>query len=113
MIAANVLSIVAAGITLLSTVFNSLPLCIIGLCLVGMAYGASPTVGSAFASSFYGQKHFATNYSIINFSLMAASFIATACSKLLVSSGSYVAPFTLLLALASGALFINLSIRRP
>ena len=42
-----------------------------------------------------------------------ASFIATACSKLLITSGSYVAPFVLLLALSAVALAINLSIRRP
>ena len=113
MIGANLVTMVAAGLTLIAVICQSLPLCIAGLCLTGMSYGSAPTLSAAFVSAFYGQKHFATNYSIINFSLMAASFIATACSKLLVSSGSYAAPFTLLLALSSGALFINLSIRRP
>lgn len=113
MIAANLLSIAAAGITLLSVVFTSLPLCIVGLCLVGMAYGACPTVGSAFASSFYGQKHFATNYSIVNFNLFAASFIATACASLRTSSGGFVAPFVLLLSLACFALVLNICVKRP
>ena len=113
MIAANVLSIVAAGITLLSVVLNSLPICIIGLCLVGLAYGACPTVGSAFASSFYGQKYFATNYSIVNFNLFAASFIATACASLRTSSGGFVAPFVLLLCLACFALVLNICVKKP
>ncbi len=113
MIAANVLSIVAAGTTLLSVVIDSLPLCIVGLCLVGLAYGACPTVGSAFASSFYGQKYFATNYSIVNFNLFAASFIATACASLRASSGGFVAPFVLLLSLACGALVLNICVKRP
>ena len=113
MIAANVLSIVAAGITLLSVVFNSLPMCIIGLCLVGMAYGACPTVGSAFASSFYGQKYFATNYSIVNFNLFAASFIATACASLRTATNGFVAPFILLLCLACFALVLNICVKRP
>jgi OFA family oxalate/formate antiporter-like MFS transporter len=113
MIAANLLSIVAAGITLLSVVVNSLPICIIGLCLVGLAYGACPTIGSAFASSFYGQKYFATNYSIVNFNLFAASFIATACASLRTSSGGFVAPFVLLLCLACFALVLNICVKKP
>ncbi len=113
MIAANVLSIVAAGITLLSVVMSSLPLCIVGLCLVGLAYGACPTVGSAFASSFYGQKYFATNYSIVNFNLFAASFIATACASLRTGTEGFVAPFVLLLSLACFALVLNICVKRP
>ena len=113
MIAANLLSIVAAGITLLSVVINSLPICIIGLCLVGLAYGACPTIGSAFASAFYGQKYFATNYSIVNFNLFAASFIATACASLRTSSGGFVAPFVLLLCLACFALVLNICVKKP
>ena len=113
MIGANLLAILSAGMTLLAVSVHSLPLCIVGLCLTGMSYGAAPTVCSAFVSAFYGQKHFATNYSIINFTAMAASFIATACNGLLAASGAYVAPFVLLLALACGALVLNLCIRRP
>ncbi len=113
MIAANVLSIVAAGITLLSVVLNSLPICIIGLSLVGLAYGACPTVGSAFASSFYGQKYFATNYSIVNFNLFAASFIATACASLRTATNGFVAPFVLLLCLACFALVLNICVKKP
>lgn len=113
MIAANILTIVAAGVTLIAVRVGSLPLCIVGLCLTGMSYGTSPTVASAFTSAFYGQKHFATNLSITNFNLMAASFIATACSALHTSSGGYTAPFVLLLALSTVALTLNISIKRP
>jgi len=113
MIAASVLTIVAAGVTLIAVSIGSLPICIAGLCLTGLSYGTSPTVSSAFTSAFYGQKHFATNLSISNFNLMVASFIATACSSLQTSSGGYTAPFVLLLSLASVALVLNISIRRP
>jgi len=113
MVGANIIAIFAAGLILAAVNINSLPLCIAGLCLTGLSYGSAPTVSSAFASSFYGRKYFATNYSIINFALMAASFIATACSGLLVSSGSYSAPFILLLVLALAALILNLSIKHP
>lgn len=113
MISANVLTIVAAGVTLLGVVIHSLPLCIVGLCLTGISYGSCPTVTSAFSASFYGQKHFSTNYSITNFNLIVASFIATFSNTLLISTGSYVAPFILLLILAVSAMGLNLSIKRP
>lgn len=113
MIAANIVTIFAAGVTLLAVYLHSLPLCIIGLCLTGVSYGSSPTVASAFSSAFYGMKHFATNFSIMNFNLMVASFVATACSALLTSSGGYTAPFILLLTLSTVALALNLSIKKP
>lgn len=113
MLAANVLTIFAAGMTLFAVSISSLPLCIIGLCLTGMSYGASPTVASAFTSAFYGQKHFASNLGVVNFNLMAASFIATACSSLQQSSGGYTAPFVLLLILAVAGLALNVSVKKP
>ena len=113
MIAASVLTVVAAGITLLAVSISSLALLIVGLCLTGMSYGTSPTISSAFTSSFYGQKYFAANLSISNFNLMAASFIATACSALLTSSGGYTSPFVLLLSLSAVALALNFSIKKP
>lgn len=113
MIAAGILTVFAAGVTLLAVSVGSVVLCVIGLCLTGLSYGTSPTVSSAFTSSFYGQKHFATNLSISNFNLMVASFIATACSSLQTSTGGYTAPFILLLALAAVALALNISIKKP
>ncbi len=113
MLAANIITVFAAGITLLSVYLTSLPLCIIGLCLTGLSYGSSPTVSSSFTSAFYGTKHFSTNFSIMNFNLMLASFVATACSALLTVSGGYTAPFLLLLALSGVALLMNFSIKKP
>lgn len=113
MLSANVLTIIAAGTTLLAVNIHSLPLCIVGLCLTGISYGSSPTVASAFSSSFYGMKHFPTNFSIMNFNLMAASFVATACSALRVATVGYQAPFMLLLGLSLFALVLNISIKKP
>jgi len=113
MIAANLLTIIAAAVTLVAVNISSLPLCIAGLCLTGMSYGSSPTNCSAFTSAFYGTKHFASNLGITNFNLMGASFIATACSALLSSTGGYTAPFVLLLVLATVALGLNISIKKP
>ena len=113
MIATNILTIAAAAVTLLAVGIHSLPLCVIGLCLIGLSYGSSPTVASAITSAFYGSKNFASNFSITNFNLMGASFVATACSSLVASSGGYLAPFILLLTLSLVAMGLNLSIRRP
>ena len=113
MIIATALTIVAAGISLLSVATGSLPICIIGLCLTGLSYGSCPTMSTAFVSAFYGQKNFATNFSIMNCHLICASFMATACSKLLQTFGSYTAPFILLLVLAFIAFVLNLSVKRP
>ena len=113
MLIATLLTIVAAGTTLLSVVIGSLPICIVGLCLTGLSYGSCPTMLSAFTSAFYGQKHFSSNFSIMTCNLIGASFIATACSSLLNTFGGYTVPFILLLALAVVGLLLNLSIKRP
>ena len=114
MLLANIVTIVAAGVTLLSVFINSLPLCVVGLCVTGISYGSCPTISSAFTSAFYGSKYFSVNFSIMNFNLMGASFMATASSMLLSTfNNNYVAPFALLLALSVVALVLNLSIRRP
>ncbi|MBQ7117793.1 MAG: MFS transporter, partial [Clostridia bacterium] len=113
MLTANIITILAAGVTLAAVYLSSIPLCIIGLCLTGLSYGSCPTVSSAFVSAFYGKKHFPTNFSVINFNLIFASFIATASSNLFAASGGYTAPFVLLLSLSVAALGLNLSIRKP
>lgn len=113
MLAANILTIFAAGITLLAVTMHSLPVCIIGLCLTGLSYGSCPTMTSAFTSSFYGQKYFSVNYSLTNFNLIVAAFIANFSNSLLISSGGYTAPFIMLLILAVCALGLNFSIKKP
>ncbi len=113
MLLANGVTILAAGVTLLSVFLRSVPLCVAGLCVTGLSYGSCPTISSAFISSFYGAKHFSINFSIMNFNLMGASFMATAASMLLTSTGGYTAPFLLLLTLSVAALFLNFSVKRP
>jgi len=44
---------------------------------------------------------------------MGASLMATVSSVLFTSTGSYIAPFLMLLALSVVALILNISIRRP
>ena len=113
MLTSKILTIFAAGLTLLAVQMSSLPLCIVGLCLTGLSYGSCPTMTSAFTATFYGAKHFPTNYSITNFNLIVASFIATFANNLLISTSGYTAPFIMLLILAVSALGLNLSIKKP
>ena len=113
MLCANLLTICAAGITLLAVSIGSLPLCIVGLCLSGMSYGANPTITAAFMSTFYGMKHYSTNMALMTFTAMTASLIATVSNTLLETSGGYTAPFLMLLALSLVALGLNLCIRKP
>ena len=113
MIFANILTICAAGVTLISVLISSLPLCIVGLCATGFSYGTGPTISSAFTSAFYGTKYFPLNFSIMNFNLMGASFMATAASSLLDATSAYIAPFVLLLSLAVVSFVLDLCIKRP
>ena len=113
MLAAHILTVLAAGVTLTAVALESLPLCIAGLCLSGVSYGTSPTMSSAFTAAFYGQKHFASNFSVTNCNLMGAAALATVCNHLMASTGGYTVPFILLLALAVLALGLNLTVRKP
>lgn len=113
MLCANVLTICAAAVTLLSVSITSLPLCVLGLCLTGMSYGSCPTTTAAFTAAFFGMKHFSTNMALMTFNIMGGSLIATISSKVLEAYGSYTAPFLMLLTLTIAALIINLFIRKP
>ncbi|MBR5809026.1 MAG: MFS transporter [Clostridia bacterium] len=113
MILANLLTIIAAGVTLLAVSIGSLPLCITGLCLTGMSYGACPTITSAFTSSFFGMKYFPSNMALMTFTVMGGSLIATVSSKVLEITGGYNATFVMLLSLTVVALILNIFIKRP
>ncbi len=113
MLLANILTIFAAGATLLAVSIGSLPLCIFGLCLTGISYGACPTITAAFTSSFFGMKHFSTNMAIMTFTVMGGSLIATLSNKVLEITGGYTATFVMLLSLTFIALLLNIFIRKP
>ena len=111
MIAANVMTICAAGFTLLSILLNSPALGVLGLCLTGLSYGTCPTISSAFVSEVFGGRYFATNFALMNCNLIFASFIATGASLMNTATGGYAASFVLLLGLSAAALLLNFSIR--
>lgn len=113
MLVSGALTILAAGISLVAVMFQSLPVCILGLCLVGLSYGFCPTVSSTSVAAFYGSKYFPTNFSVMNFNLIGSSFVATGCSSLYAASNGYVLPFTVLLTLSVGAMTLILLIKKP
>ena len=113
MLFANLLTICAAGVTLLAVSIHSLPLCIAGLCLTGISYGACPTITAAFTSSFFGMKHFSTNMALMTFTVMGGSLIATLSNKVLEVTGGYTATFVMLFGLTFAALILNIFIRKP
>ncbi len=113
MLCANIITICAAGVTLLAVSINSLALCIVGLCLTGMSYGACPTITAAFTSSFYGMKHFSGNMAYMTFTVMAGSLIATVSNKVFEATGGYTTTFIMLLALTFVSLILNIFIRKP
>ena len=113
MLLANIVTIFAAGVTLLAVSVNSLPLCILGVCLTGVSYGSCPTITAAFTSSFFGMKHFSNNMALMTFTVMVGSFIATASNRVMEATGGYTATFIMLLSLTFVALILNIFIRKP
>ena len=112
MLFANILTICAAGVTLISVSVGSLALCIVGLCLTGVSYGSCPTITAAFTSSFFGMKYFSNNMALMTFTVMVGSFIATASNKVLEVTGGYTATFMMLLGLTVVALILNCFIKK-
>ena len=113
MLIANLVTLCAAGLTLLAVSTGSLPLCIAGLCITGISYGACPTITAAFTSSFFGMKYFPTNMALMTFTVMGGSLIATVSNKVFELTGGYSATFLMLLALSLLALILNLFIKKP
>ncbi len=113
MLIASIITVSAAGVTLIAVLSSSVVICVIGLCLIGFSYGTCPIMLTSLTASFYGQKYFATNFSVLNCHLILASFMATAASSLQSAFGGYTAPFVVLLVLAVLAFALNLSIKRP
>ncbi len=107
------LTIAASGVTLVAVLMGNLWLGIAGLCLTGLSYGACPTAASSVTSAFYGTRYFSTNMAIMIFSMMGSNFIGTFCNSLMASSGGFLVPFGVLLALSLAALVMNFFIKKP
>lgn len=113
MLIVSIITVIAPAVMLLAIARNSLILGIIAFCITGISYSCYPTISSAFIATFYGTKDFPMNYSISNTKMLFSSFAATAASSLLVSTGSYYAPFMMLLVFSGISLGLLFLIRRP
>ena len=109
----SIANILAPSLMLAALWKQSLLLGAATLCLSGFTYGAIPTISSAFIGTFYGSKDFALKYSLGNTKGILSSFAVTLASYLLAVSGSYQAPFTMLLVFAVIAFVLSFIIRRP
>ena len=109
----SIANILAPSLMLAALWKQSLLLGAATLCLSGFTYGAIPTISSAFIGTFYGSKDFALKYSLGNTKGIISSFAVTLASYLLAVSGSYQAPFTMLLVFAVIAFVLSFTIRRP
>ncbi len=113
MFGASILTILAAGVMLLSVFLGNLALGILGLCLTGLSYGTSPTTAAAFTSTFYGSRYYPTNMAIMVFNMMGSSLFVTLCGNLYDTTGGFVVPFIVLVGLAVLSLVLNVFIKRP
>lgn len=113
MFLSSLITALAPALMLGALLGNSLPLAVTSLGLTGISYGMNPTISSAFIGSFYGMRDYSMNYSISNSKLMFSSFAATFATALLTATGSYTAPFLLLLGLALVSLALCFFIRHP
>lgn len=111
MIADGIITMIAPAVMLLAIYSHSVAVCAVGLCLTGLSYSFQPPVTSSVVASFYGTEHFSINYSITNLMMIPASFAATIDGVLYTSTGSYFAPFALLMVFSVISFILNLSIR--
>lgn len=109
----GILTICAAGMLLAASLTSSLTLGIIGLCLAGFSYGSSPTITAVTSRVFYGSANFPMNFSLTFSMLIPASFAATMAGSLVARTGSYMAPFLMLLGFAVVSLVLGASIKKP
>lgn len=110
LVIASLLALVSPVLMLLSIYEKSLLLASVGGLIAGLSYGFAPTLTAVFIRQKFGGKYFSKNYSLGNTSLLPASLSSTAAGALLQSSGSFLAPFYMLIALALlGVLFAVMS----
>lgn len=107
----GIVTIIAPAAMLLAISSHSVAICAAGLCITGFSYSFQPPVTSSVVSSFYGTKNFSINFSIANLMLIPASFAATIDGVLYTATGTYFAPFVLLLVFSVISFVLNLSIR--
>lgn len=112
LLVANTVAILAPIVMLLSLLYSSVALLVVGLVIVGFSYGSMPPISSGFTSSSYGTKNFGLNFSIVNTMLFPASFSATIAGTMVNATGTYVSVFIMLLCFAIVGFVINISLKK-
>lgn len=105
---------VAAPLCMLGAILaRCLPLGLAAFCMTGISYGCYPTISASVIAAFYGMKNFSMNYSISNTKLLLSSFSSIFAAFLITQTGSYIAPFCVLVCSAVAALGLGQAIKRP
>lgn len=112
MLTASVVGVFSSATLLLSTVFASQAILVIGIVVTGLSYGFMPPLSSGFVGQAYGEKNFPLNFSIANTMLLFASFSATVSGWLYGQTGGYVTVFVMLLVFSVAGSAIGLSIKK-
>lgn len=109
MVVAGSAGIISMLFSIIAVTQGSVVFLFLSLVFVGLTYGSVPTVTSGYVSKSYGLTHFSINFSIANTMLMISSFAATIGGMILISTGSFVPVFVMLLIFAAAALVIALT----
>ena len=109
---ASVLSVSASILLILTTVTASLPLCFVALIIAGFTCGMGPTNASVIARDLFGKKYYGTNFGIMNCNMVVAAALSFLVGAVYKSTGGYVIPFVIFLALAVLGFIMNISINR-
>ena len=113
MLGAGILTVAAPLCMLAAILTRCLPLGLAAFCMTGISYGCYPTISASVIAAFYGMKNFSMNYSISNTKLLLSSFSSIFAAFLITQTGSYIAPFCVLVCSAAAALGLGQAIKRP
>jgi OFA family oxalate/formate antiporter-like MFS transporter len=101
------------GVLTCAAVSNSLAVLTAGYAMGGFFYGANVPCNSGYTNKIYGQENFAVNLGVLNTNVIFSSFLGPYVAGVLFThTGSYVAPYVMLLAMCGGAVAATALIRR-
>ncbi len=109
MVVAGSAGVISMLLSIMAVSRGSVVFLFLSLVFVGLTYGSVPTVTAGYISKSYGLTHFSINFSIANTMLIISSFAATVGGLILISTGSFVPVFIMLLIFAVAALAIALT----
>ncbi|MDR1379616.1 MAG: MFS transporter [Synergistaceae bacterium] len=103
----------AISVLIFAAVRESIMILTAGYILGGFFYGSNVPCNAGFIDKVYGQRYFAMNLSILNTYVLFSSFVGPYITGLLFAwTGSYVAPYTMLLVMCCVGFVAHLRVKR-